>query len=63
MYAVRIEHNGRTLCFHTDTREGAFLMHGALRAAHPLHDLSIWYGGTKLDEQRITPRTEQHADA
>ncbi len=53
MYAVRIEHNGRTLCFHTDTREGAFLMHGALRAAYPLHDLTVWYGGTKIEDQRV----------
>jgi len=61
MYTVRLDHTGRILCFNTDTREGAFLMYAALRAAHPLNDLTIWYGGTKLDEQRITPRTEQHA--
>lgn len=53
MYAVRIKHNGRTLCFHTDTREGVFLMFGALRAAYPLHDLTVWYGGTKIEDQRV----------
>ena len=54
MYTVRLEHNGRTLCFNTDTREGVFLMHAALRATYPLHDLTLWYGGSKLEDPRAT---------
>jgi hypothetical protein len=52
MYTVRLDHNGRTLRFNTDTRVGAFIMFDALSAVHPQENLSVWYGGTKLEDQR-----------
>jgi hypothetical protein len=52
MYNIRLEHQGAVLRFNTDTREGAYLLFTAMRAAYPLHSLTVWYGGALLEDFR-----------